>query len=104
MELTAKLTITGARIFEGEIDGTHHDVGAIYAETPLTGKGKFGYCSPEYKCADSSVVKSIKHLPFPFNAEVQMTQEFTGKRMDTIIHKVTPIKAGKTTQPNPLTK
>lgn len=97
MEMKAQATIRGAKMFKGRMDdGKQIDSGTVFVEVHLKeSENAFGMCTEAVKCKDSSIVEGIKHLPFPFIAELTMIMESTGKAMQQKIIGVAPIQAIK---------
>ena len=81
MEMTMRGKITGAKFFKGEVEGSDYDSTTIYVETDLddgseTAKGR---ASQAFKWGKSEEFHKIKHLPFPFEAEILLRQVTNGK-------------------------
>lgn len=89
MELQARVTIRGAKLFRGNLDGKDIDSGKIYTDVELKGENSFGTCTQELSCEGSKLIEQIKHNPFPFIAEVTMVEQSNGK---VTTKKVTAIK------------
>jgi hypothetical protein len=91
MQVNQKCVIKGAGFFVGEVEGTQHDTGQLFIEEPFDPSKPtyFGFRTVEYKCLNSDIPKSVKHLQFPISAEVTM-EISASKRGQTIV--VTAIK------------
>lgn len=93
MEMIARVTIRGAKLFRGNLDGKDIDSGKIFVDTELKGENSFGICTTEYKCEGSKLIDQIKHNPFPFIAEVAMQQLSNGKVTTTVVTAIKPLQA-----------
>jgi len=95
MEMKAQATIRGAKMFNGRMDdGKQIDSGTVFVEVHLKeSENAFGMCTEAIKCKDSSIVVGIKHLTFPFIAELTMVMESTGKAMQQKIVGIQPVQA-----------
>lgn len=92
MEMKAKVTIRGAKVFKGNIDGKDMDSGKIFTDIDLKGETSWGVCTQEIKCASSSVVEAIKHNTFPFIAEVDILMESNGKVTSQLVTAIKPLQ------------
>ncbi|GGC57794.1 hypothetical protein [Undibacterium terreum] len=92
MEVKAKVTIRGAKIFKGTIDGKDMDSGKIFTDVDLKGETSWGVCTQELKCSDSAMVKEIAHNPFPFIAEIDILMESNGKVTSQLVTKIKPMQ------------
>lgn len=79
MEMIAKATVRGAKLFRGNLDGKDIDSGKLFVEVELKGENSWGMCTDEMKCEGSQLIDSIKHNPFPFIAELTLIMESNGK-------------------------
>lgn len=92
MEVTAKVTVRGAKIFKGNIDGKDMDSGKLFTDVDLKGETSWGVCTQELKCKDSAIVQAISHNPFPFLAEVQILMESNGKVTTQLVTSIKPLQ------------
>lgn len=92
MEMIAKVTIRGAKLFRGNIDGKDLDSGKLFTDVDLKGETSWGVCTQELKCVDSKLIDGIKHLPFPFLAEIGLTEESNGKVSSKVVTSIKPLK------------
>lgn len=96
MEMKAQATIRGAKKFVGQLDGGNPiDSGTLFVEVNLKeSDNAFGMRTEDMKCKDSKVVDAIKHLPFPFLAELTIVMESTGgsKGMQQKVIAVKPLQ------------
>jgi len=106
MQVKAQATVRGAKMFKGTMDdGKAIDSGKLFVEVVLKeSDNAFGMCTEAMKCKNSEVVQSIKHLPFPFIAEIDIDMVSGTKGMEQIIVAVKPIQAireGKASDKSP---
>ncbi|MBC3917111.1 hypothetical protein H8L32_06460 [Undibacterium sp. CY18W] len=92
MEIKARVTIRGAKIFKGNIDGKDMDSGKIFTDVDLKGETSWGVCTQELKCTNSAVVDGIKHIPFPFLAEIDILMESNGKVSTQLVTGIKPMR------------
>jgi len=92
MEMKAKVTIRGAKVFKGNIDGKDMDSGKIFTDIDLKGETSWGVCTQEIKCSSSAVVEAIKHNTFPFIAEVDILMESNGKVTSQLVTLIKPLQ------------
>jgi hypothetical protein len=97
MQVKAEATVRGAKMFKGQMDdGKQIDSGKLFVEVILKeSDNAFGMCTEPMKCKDSSVVQSIKHLPFPFIAELDIEMVSGSKGMEQTVLAVRPVQAIK---------
>lgn len=95
MEMLAKVTIRGAKLFRGNIDGKDLDSGKIFVDVELKGETSWGVCTSEIKCEGSKIIDQIKHNTFPFIAEVTMQEMSNGKITTKVITGIKPLQAVK---------
>jgi hypothetical protein len=94
MEMLARVTIRGAKLFRGNLDGKDIDSGKIFVEVDLKGETSWGTCTEELKCEGSKIIDTIKHTSFPFIAEVTMLQMSNGKVSTQVVTGIKPMQAG----------
>lgn len=93
MEMKAHATVRGAKMFTGDLDGKKIDSGKLYIEVKLKeSDNSFGMCTQEMKCKNSAVVQSIKHLQFPFLAEIDIDLVSGSKGAEQTVTAVRPMK------------
>lgn len=92
MEMKARVTIRGAKIFKGNIDGKDMDSGKIFTDVDLKGETSWGVCTQELKCTNSAVIDGIKHNPFPFVAEIDILMESNGKISTQLVTGIKPMR------------
>lgn len=97
MQMQAQTTVRGAKMFQGRMDdGKQIDSGKLFVEVVLKASDNaFGMCTEPMKCKDSSVVAAIKHLPFPFLAELTIETVSGSKGMEQICLAVKPLQSIK---------
>lgn len=93
MEMKAQATIRGAKMFKDKLDGKDIDSGKLFVEVILKeSDNAFGMCTELMKCKDSAVVQSIKHLPFPFIAEMDVEMVSGSKGLEQVVLAVRPLQ------------
>jgi len=97
MEMLAKVTIRGAKLFRGNLDGKDIDSGKIFTDVELSGENSWGVCTQEMKCEGSKLIDGIKHNSFPFIAEIGVVQKSTGSKTSMVVTSIKPLQreAGK---------
>jgi hypothetical protein len=97
MQVKAQATVRGAKMFKGTMDdGKAIDSGKLFVEVILKeSDNAFGMCTELMKCTNAAVVESIKHLTFPFIAELDIEMVSGSKGMEQTVRAVAPIKAIK---------
>nr|WP_315249429.1 hypothetical protein [uncultured Duganella sp.] len=101
MEVKAQATVRGAKMFKGSMDdGKAIDSGKLFVEVILKeSDNAFGMCTEPMKCKNSSVVESIKHVTFPFIAELTIDMVSGSKGLEQVVTSVHPVQAIKTSVP-----
>lgn len=97
MQMKAEATVRGAKMFKGTMDdGKQIDSGKLFVEVILKeSDNAFGMCTEPMKCKNSAVVEGIKHLTFPFIAELVIEMVSGSKGMEQTVLAISPIKAIK---------
>lgn len=97
MQVKAEATVRGAKMFKGSMDdGKAIDSGKLFVEVILKeSDNAFGMCTEPMKCTNSEVVQSIKHLTFPFIAELDIEIVSGSKGMEQTVRAVRPVQAIK---------
>ena len=94
MQMKAKATIRGAKMFKGSLDDKQIDSGKLFVEVILKeSDNAFGMCTEPMKCKNSAVIESIKHLKFPFIAELDIEMVSGSKGMEQTVLAVAPVQA-----------
>lgn len=95
MQMQAKATIRGAKMFKGQMDdGKQIDSGKLFVEVILKeSDNAFGMCTEPMKCKNSEVIQTIKHLTFPFIAELDIEMVSGSKGMEQTVLAVRPLQA-----------
>jgi len=95
MQMQAKATIRGAKMFKGRMDdGKEIDSGKLFVEVILKeSDNAFGMCTEPMKCKNSAVIESIKHLTFPFIAELDIDMVSGSKGLEQTVLTVRPVQA-----------
>ena len=102
MQTTIKAVIKGAGYFKGAVEGVEHDTGQLFIEEPFDASQPryFGFRTVEYKCLNSDIPLSIKHLQYPISAEVTLEISATKRGQSIVVTNLKPIEAVKA-QPRP---
>ena len=90
-----KATVTGMKASKGQLEnGQGYDSTKVYVQTRLDdskGTAK-GFATVEYNFGDSTTYDKFKHLPFPFQAEIETEAVTSGRVMKTIVVSIVPLK------------
>jgi hypothetical protein len=89
-----KVRVTGAKFFEGNIDGKSINSGKLYTECKLDdsrGNAKGFFCE-EWKVT-SELVKRILHLPMPFDAMLETERVGNGRESREVVIDLRPVGA-----------
>lgn len=81
MQFQTKAKVMGASYFNDTIEGQKHDFTKVYLEMSLDesrGTAK-GFASQTMNWGTSEEFQKIKHLPFPFEAELTVELVTSGK-------------------------
>lgn len=93
--MAERLIITGAKRFQGTIEGKTFDSTTLYVQANIdtsNGDGA-GFAVLDYKWGDSKNFLKIASLNFPFSADVTFETVTTGKSRKTILTNVEPVPA-----------
>lgn len=97
MQFKTNARVMGASYFNDSIEGQQHDFTTIHVEMGLdesTGRAK-GFAGQSMKWGDASNFAKIKHLPFPFEAELTVELVTSGKVQKQRIVELRPLNATK---------
>lgn len=98
MNFNARVTITGIKSSKGTLEnGNAYDSTKVYVQTDLDdskGTGK-GSATVEYGWGTSDNYQTIKHLPFPIVADVEMEIVTNGRTQRTQLVSVKPVAQAK---------
>lgn len=86
--------VRGATTFDGgEIEGKlFGSSGTVFVDVSLDKEGKgYGVRTEPMRCVGKEVVDRIKHLPFPFRAEIEFEMQATAKKTTLVVLEVKPI-------------
>lgn len=86
MSYTTRELILGAKSFKGMIEGRNFDSTTIYVQTRMDdsqGTAK-GFAGASYQWGGAENFERIKHLPFPFEAELTMETVTSGNKQKQI--------------------
>lgn len=94
MQFTTNGKVTGMKMFKDTIEGKAYDNTKLFIETDLdSSQGTaIGYASSEYPFADSSEFHKLKHMTFPFMAEITIELVTTGKVQKQRVVAIKPTK------------
>lgn len=95
MQFTTHGKVTGMKMFKDTVEGKAYDTTKLFIETDLdSSQGTaLGYASSEYPFADSSEFMKLKHMTFPFMADITIELVTTGKMQKQRVVSIKPIKA-----------
>lgn len=100
MLMKAEATIRGAKKFKDKLDGKEIDSGKLFVEVILKASDNaFGMCTEMLKCKNSAVVETIKHLSFPFIADLDIEMVSGSKGMEQTVLAVYPRERVKSSPP-----
>jgi len=92
MKFKTQEIVRGATRFSGDIDGNKFESGTVFLDVSLDSDGKgWGYRTEPFRCVDLGVVDRIKHLPFPFKAEIDIEQRATKGKVHMVVIDVRPL-------------
>jgi ABC-type uncharacterized transport system ATPase component len=97
MQFQTKAKVLGAKCFNDTIDGQKFDSTTIFVEMALDesrGTAK-GFASQNMGWGSSEEFQKIKHLPFPFEAELTVELVTSGKTQKQRIVALKPIGAAR---------
>lgn len=87
-------TVTGMKGSKGTYEGVSYDSTTVFVQVKLDdskGTAK-GHATGEYKFGDASTFDKYKHLPFPFQAEIELETVTSGRVMKTVITALKPLQ------------
>jgi hypothetical protein len=92
MKFKALATITGATQFAGNIDGENIEANTIFVVVDLNPKqGGYGTRTEPKRCASPELLNSIKHNPFPFDAELELEELATKGKTQMMVTAIRPV-------------
>lgn len=97
MKYQARLTVYGMKASKGDYEGVEFDSTKLYTLMPMDeakGNAK-GQAAAEFNIGDSGAFDSFKHLPFPFEADVEIEVVTTGKQVRQLVRSVRPVDPPK---------
>jgi hypothetical protein len=97
MQFQTKAKVLGAKCFKDTIDGQAFDSTTVFVEMQLDeskGTAK-GYASQAMGWGTSEEFSKIKHLPFPFDAELTVELVTSGKTQKQRIVGMKPVAVSK---------
>lgn len=95
MIFKSQAVVRGAITFEWKIDGESIPANSLFVDVDLDSKtGGYGGRTKAMKCLDAGVIEKIKHNPFPFVAELTITELATANKERMVVTDIKPIKMG----------
>lgn len=98
MKFASRVTITGIKSSKGTLEnGNAYDSTKVYVQTDLDdskGTGK-GSATVEYTWGTSDNYATVKHLPFPIVADVEMEIVTNGRTQRTQLVSLKPANLAK---------
>ena len=79
MQSSKQGKVTGMKAFKGNINGKELDGCTIFVEAKLKGESSRGYASQPYRWGKAENAEKIKHLEFPFVAEMVVEDVTDGR-------------------------
>ncbi len=72
MQFTTTVEVAGMKMFNDTVEGKAYNNTKLFLKTDLDASNgtALGFATQEYAFGDSSEFQKLKHLPFPFMAEV----------------------------------
>jgi len=97
MKFNTQAKIMGAKKFNDTIDGQHHDFTKLFIETELdeSRDNAVGFAHSEYNFGTSAEYDKLKHLPFPFLADLTIELSTTGKRETKRVIALKPVQSAQ---------
>lgn len=93
MKFVATEVVRGAtRIAFKNDSGEQIEAGTVFVDASMDKEGQgFGFRTVGMKCKDLAVIDRIKHLPFPFKAELHIEQIAGSKTEKLVVVDVKPL-------------
>lgn len=91
MKFTAKEVVRGATRFADKIDGEEVKSAYIFIDVSLDQEGRGFGMRTEAKKTTVEVIDRIKHLPFPFTAEISFEEKATRNKTQLVAVDVKPV-------------
>lgn len=95
MQFQTQGKVTGIKMFNDEMEGKKYDFTKLFIESNLDeskGVAK-GFATVEYEFGTSEEFQKMKHLSFPFIAELTIELVTTGKAQKQRVIAMKPVKA-----------
>jgi len=95
MKFQTQAKVMGAKKFCGTVEGQNFDSTTLFIETELDTSKEvaLGFAVAEYKFGTSAEFDKMKHLTFPFIADLTVELTTTGKRENKAVLAMKPIAA-----------
>lgn len=97
MSYVTKEVVLGAKSFKGTIEGRQFDSTTVFCQTKLDesqGTAK-GFAGASYVWGGADNFEKIRHLPFPFEAELTMETVTSGNKQRQICIAFKPLQMPK---------
>jgi hypothetical protein len=95
-----KVTLIGAKFFEGTIDGKVINSGKLYTNCNLDdSRGNAKGCFSEEWKVTSDLVKRVLHLPMPFEAILETQRVGNGRESREVVVDLRPVELTKAATP-----
>lgn len=91
MKFSAKEVVRGATRFQDKIDGEEVKSAYVFVDVSLDQEGRGFGMRTEGKKTTVEVVDKIKHLPFPFQAEIFFEEIATRNKTQLVVVDVKPL-------------
>lgn len=94
MQFNTQCKITGMKMFNDTMEGKTYDFTKLFIESNLDeskGVAK-GFATVEYEFGTSEEFHKMKHLPFPFMADLTIELVTTGKAQKQRVIAMKPVK------------
>lgn len=96
-----KVRVTGFKVFIGQVNGSKINSGKMYTECRLDesrndGENQIskGVFTEEWR-VDPDIIKRLKHLPLPFDADFDIERVGNGKESRELVIDVRPLEVVK---------
>lgn len=102
MQVNAQVEVTGAKSFQGNIEGVQYDSTTVFIKTELdeSRDNAKGFATTEYKFGTSAEFEKFRPLHFPFMADVCIELGTTGKRDTKRLISLHPVARNVTSAPS----
>lgn len=93
MEFTTRAEVSGMKKFKDTVEGKEYDTTKLFIKTDLDSSqgNAMGFATVEYQFNDSGEFDKLKHLPFPFEADITIELVTTGKVQKQRVKSIKPL-------------